>query len=421
MAQNQLLTIFLFGFSSGLPFLLILSTFNIWLTEAGVSKTAIGIFTWVTISYTCKFILSPFVDNCKIPVLCQYLGQRRSWLLFAQIALILSLILLGHTRPSVNIWMTAIAAFMVGFFSAIQDIVIEAYRIEIVDSSKLGLGSSLSVLGYRLGMLISGAGAIYIAAYFNSWTVSYNVMACCMVVGVLTTLLAKEPNTFSACATYHPSKSALSKTRFFNIVIAPFKSFVVNTQWQIIIVFIICYKFADTVLNVMSMPFLIEIGFSKIEIANVAKTFGIITMICGGIIGGIFLKYCGLWRLLFFSVVLQFFAGGLFVNQAYIGHNVGWLFVTMGIENFTCGLAQIALMSYFSMLCRYSYTAVYYAILSSFASFTRINFSMLAGWLADRLMWEKFYLIVCFSCILTLIMLQCCTKHFSKHQEGVSL
>ena len=409
--RYKLLTVFLLGFSSGLPFLLILSTFNVWLIESGVSKTEIGIFAWVTISYTCKFILSPFVDGIQIPIL-RYLGKRRSWLLFSQMSLLLALVFLGNTDPNEHIFITAIAAFIVGFFSAIQDIVIEAYRIEILDRSKIGLGASLSVLGYRGGMLCSGAGAIYIAAYFHSWSIAYTVMAFCMVVGIITTLFSKEPEIL-----HKYKKVTLSKQWFFNIVVKPFKSFIIDIQWKTIIAFILCYKFADTVLNVMSMPFLIEIGFSKVEIAHVAKTFGITAMIFGGVIGAVLLEYYGLWKLLFLASILQFLAAIFFVKQAYIGYSISLLFITMGVENFTCGLAQVALLSYLSMLCKRPYTAVHYAILSSFASFARVNFSMVAGWLADSLVWERFYLIVCFSCVLSIIMLLNCTKHFEQYKK----
>ena len=412
LVRTKLITIFLLSFSSGLPFLLILSTFSIWLAEVLISKTQIGLLAWLTIPYTCKFLFSPFVDKVKIPFLFKYLGQRKSWILFSQIALTLALLLLGYTEPNKDLLFTAIVAFMVGLFSAIQDIVVEAYRIEIIDKSKLNLSASISVLGYRFGMLCSGAGAIYIAEYFHSWAVAYHVMACCMLVGIITTLMAIEPENLSTFAVNQSFKNWI-----INIFVEPVKTFFVHSQWKTIIMFVLCYKFADTVLNVMSMPFLLEMGFNKIEIANVAKTFGIIAMVCGGISGGVLLSRYGLWKLLFLASALQFVAGCLFVEQAKIGYNLPFLFVTMGIENFTCGLAQVVLITYFSMLCVRPYTAVHYAVLSSFASLVRVSCSMIAGWLADKFIWEDFYLIVCFSCILSIIILQCCTNHFVQYKK----
>ena len=411
----NMLTIFLLGFSSGLPFLLLLSTLSVWLTEAGITKTEIGMFAWITISYAGKFLLAPMLDNIKLPVLFAKFGQRRSWILLAQICLALALWLLGHTDPSRNIGMTAIAAFMVGFFSAIQDIGIEAYRIELLDKTKLGLGTSISVLGYRLGMLCSGAGAIYLSAYFHSWNFSYNIMAVCMLVGIVTTFYAAETKQ-----TYVYDPSIVAGNWFYNIIIQPLKSFIHNKQWKIILIFILSYKFADIVLNVMSMPFLLEMGFNKVEIAHVAKTFGIIAMLCGGLTGGIAIGYLGLWRMLILATALQFVAACLFILQAQVGHDLSLLFVTMGIENFTCGLAQVALMTYLSRLCIKPYTAVHFAILTSFASFARVNFSMLSGWLADHMSWGCFYSIVCFSCVFSLILLHCCNAHFAMFKRGVS-
>ena len=192
-ARAKLIPIFFLGFSSGLPFLLILSTLSVWLAESGISKTNIGMFAWVTVPYTFKFLLASLIDLFKIPILHNWLGQRRSWMLLSQISLIFALMFLGSMKPTQNIILTAIAAFVVGLFSAIQDIVVEAYRIEILDRPKLGVGASASVLGYRAGMLCSGAGAIYLAAFFASWAIAYNIMAIFMLVGIVTTLYVEEP------------------------------------------------------------------------------------------------------------------------------------------------------------------------------------------------------------------------------------
>ena len=412
---TKLFTIFCLGFSSGLPFLLLLSTFSVWLTEAGMSKTQIGMFAWVTICYTGKFLLAPLVDNIRVPLLSALLGQRRSWMLLAQLALVVALFCLGQLEPRHDLLLLAVAAFFVGLFSALQDIVIEAYRIEILPPAQIGAGASVSVLGYRLGMLCSGAGAIYLAAYFDSWAMAYTGMAVCMLVGISTTLFASEPPSIAPLI-----QLKYSRNLWRNIFITPVAVWAKNQQWLTIILFILCYKFADTVLNVMSMPFLLEIGFNKIEIAHVAKSFGIIAMLCGGVIGGIFLRYYCLWRLLVLASVLQFFAASLFVLQAHIGYHLPLLFVTMGVENFTCGFAQVALISYLSLLCSPGYIAVHYALLTSFASFVRVNFSVMAGWLADNLLWSDFYSLVCVSCIFSMLMLRFCSLHFAAYKSEVT-
>jgi len=391
-------SVFLLGFASGLPFLLILSTLSIWLAEVGISKTKIGLLAWVSLPYALKFVWGAMIDNIKLPGLHNLLGRRRSWILLAQICLWLSLIALGSTDPVEKLHYTAIFAFIVGCCSAIQDIAIEAYRIEILPTNKLGVGASVSVFGYRLGMLCSGAGTIFLAAYFGNWHVAYNCIALCTLIGIVTTLYSQEP-----VITRPPVTIAAWRT---------IKDFVLRSDWQIIIPFILSYKIADTVLNVMSMPFLLEIGFNKLEIAYVAKTFGIGAMILGGIAGGVLLTKQSIRQNLLLCVILQFIASGLFIIQAHLGHDLGFLFISMGIENFTCGMCQVALIAYLSQLCTAYSTAMHYAILSSFASFVRVIFSVLAGWLADHFAWPQFYALVCVSCLPSILLLIVCVRHF---------
>lgn len=409
--KKKLLIIFCLGISSGLPFLLLLSTLSIWLTESGISKTGIGLFAWSTIPYTLKFLISPFIESKKLPIFYDLLGMRRSWMLFSQICLALSLMLLANTSPNEGIFFTAICAFLVGLFSACQDIVVEAYRIEILDSSELGIGASASVLGYRIGMLLSGAGAIYLAHLFG-WKVAYSLMGCLVGIGIITTIFSFEPE-------YHKLKLYFDKDLeikdfFYKFFINPFLALIKSNNLLLILVFLITFKMADTVLNVMTMPFLLEIGFSKIEIANVAKTFGIFAMIIGGILAGAYLTKKNLYNLLLFCAFLQLLASISFITQSYVGNNLLFLFFTMGIENITCGMSQVALIAYLSKLCNLKYTATHYALLSSIASFIRVQFSALGGFLADRLLWTDFYILVACGCISTILLLLIFKKTFLK-------
>lgn len=419
-SKFHLAAIFCLGFSSGLPFLLILSTLSIWLAESGVSKTQIGILAWVTIPYTLKFLWAPLIDKCGLPWLTKIFGQRRSWMLLAQVCLILSIVALGSSKPEAGILYTSICAFLVGLFSATQDIAVEAYRIEILSSKDCGLGASYSVLGYRFGMLCSGAGAIYLATYLGGWQQAYNAMALCMLVGVITTILIDSTSIdVESALNIDYSKRLVSKSGDWlqDIVLIPIKTFISQRDWWIIIPFILSYKIVDTVLNVMSMPFLLEIGFNKLEIAQVAKTFGILAMITGGMVGGALLCKYSLRRILFLSLVLQALASCLFVLQAVIGNNLNMLFLTMGVENFSCGLGQVALITYLSKLCSQPHTAMHYAILSSFASLIRVNFSMLSGWVADHLAWQYFYTLVGIGCIPGIIILFGNGRHFKRFGE----
>ncbi len=394
------IVIFLLGFSSGLPFLLILSTLSLWLSEAGVSKTMIGALAFVSIPYTFKFIWGAMVDTQEIPFLTRNLGRRRSWILVSQMLIWIFLWGLGATNPFLNVWKTAIFALCVGCGSAIQDIAIEAYRIEILPTKKIGVGASLCVLGYRFGMLCSGAGTIFLAAFFGSWNYAYHYIASFMSIGIITTIIAKEPNTYRKVPRV-PFRLAV-------------KAFAKKLNWRIILPFILSYKIADTILNVMSMPFLVEIGFNNLEIAYVAKTFGIGAMILGGVIGGFIVYRSNIRNSLILCVLLQALSSILFMVQAILGHNLSFLFISMGVENLACGMSQVALISYLSYLCNKKYAALQYAILTSFASLIRVSFSAIAGVLADHFAWTQFYAIVCISCIPSFILLVLCVNHFAQ-------
>lgn len=386
-----------------MPFLLILSTLSVWLTEIGISKTMIGFLAWVSVPYTVKFIWGSMLERVRIPWFTNLFGLRRSWILCSQICVWLFLIGLGNTDPLHNIWTTAFFALLVGCASAIQDVATETYRIEILPHNKIGVGASISVLGYRLGMLCSGAGTIFLATYFNSWQLAYHCIAACMIVGIITTLFSYEPIE---------QRMHLIKLKFVSW--KSIKVLVHKLDWQIIFPFILSYKIADTVLNVMSMPFLVEVGFNNLEIAYVAKTFGITAMILGGVFGGILSLYFSIRQNLFACVLLQCIASALFIVQARLGHDLSFLFVSMGVENFACGLSQVALVAYLSHLCTNRNTAMHYAILSSFASFVRVSLSTLAGWLADHFAWSQFYAIVCVSCLPSLFLLIVCARHFTR-------
>ena len=386
--NKQVFNIFLLGFSSGLPFLLILSTLSVWLTESAVSKTEIGLMALVTVPYAFKFVWAPIIDNLPIPYLTAKMGQRRSWLLLSQLLLIISIVALGSSEPSANLMLTGALALIVGFCSANQDIVIEAFRIETLPVEKVGHGATAAVLGYRTGMLVSGAGTLAIAHFFN-WHFAYYLIAGCIGVGVFATITGNEPEI--------TNKSAKNKI--------PLKLFLQQHNWLVIIPFIFCYKFSDTILQTMSLPFLIELGFSKLEIANVAKTFGITAMIIGGIVGGIILNYYNLHRCLLVCAIMQLIASLLFVLQAVVGHDLAALFLTMGMENLTSGMSQVALIAYLSRLCSQPNTAAHYAIVSSFASVSRVLVSMGAGWLADHVSWINFYQLVTIGCLPVMLIL----------------
>lgn len=400
--QPRVIGILFLGFSSGLPFLLTLGTLHAWLKTSGTSNTIIGYFALATIPYAFKFLWAPLTDHLKIPIMTNILGHRRSWMILSQIALMVSLFLLGMTNPHENIFLTALATFAVSFCASCQDNAIEAYRIELLPREQLGPGASASVLGFRLGMWVSGGGALYLAYLLDDWFVVYSIMALCLTLGIIATLLLPEPP--------HPQNDVTQENCSFfkklkTVMLPAIIDFTKQPDFSRIIIFIFLFKIGDTVLNMISIPFLIEIGFSNLEIANIAKTFGIFAMIAGGLFAGMMQIHKPPIFNLGVSAMLLALSSIMFMMQAYLGHDVRFLILTMGVENFACGMSATALISFLSLLCRQPNTATHFAILSSFCSFSRVGLSIGAGWLADKTDWVSYFAIVTSLCLLSLVWL----------------
>lgn len=398
-----LFIIFLFGMLSGIPFFLILSTLNMWLLEIGFNKTQIGFFSLATFPYSFKFLFGPYIDYLKIPFFSVYYGQRKSWLLLSQFLLIFFIICLSLSSRYNNFLYSIFLVFFIIFSSAIQDVIIEAYRIELlrIYKIKLSFGSTFFVLGYRIGMLFSGPFALYFSFYYNSWMLTYFIMSIFIFFGFLITLFFQDRIIYD--------------NNFLNNFIS-FK-FIYSYLFRlydirIALIFIVFFKIGDIVLNTMSMPFFLDLGFSKLEIIYIVKTFGMIIMIVGGIIGGIFLINNNIWKLFLICCFLQIFTVFLFFIQSIIGYDIYFLLFIVIIENLFSGMSQIAIVTYFSYLCCVEYTATCYACLSSFSSFIRVGFSFLSGVIADLLIWDYFYLFVLFSCMPCFIFLFFFRDHF---------
>lgn len=412
----RILSVFLLGFSSGLPFFLTLATLHVRMSEAGSSKTLIGLFVLLTLPYSLKFIWAPVLDSIKLPILGDFFGHRKSWMISSQVLLIFALLNLGAADPSTEIARVALWTLIVSFLSATQDIVVEAYRVEILKREQMGAGATASNLGYRLGLWASGAGALYLAAHFN-WITAYGFMAATLTIGIVTTLLSPEPTSIEILTTKqgkHPYGKVNLVKRSFMLFQSALESLRQDRYWPTILCFILFYKMADTMLNVMSVPFLLEIGFSKLEIAHVAKSFGIGAMILGGIMGGVLLARRPVHHTLFLCALLQIFSSLMFMTQATLGKNLGMLFITIGIENLTCGIGSAAFITYLSMLCHRPFTATQFALLTSFASLSRLVFSGSYGWLADQVSWITFYGCGTIACLPLLILLFVRYKDFAE-------
>ncbi len=410
LRDPRVLSVGILGFASGLPFMLTLSTLTFWLFEAGISKTSIGLFASVTLPYSLKFLWAPVIDQVKIPILGKGLGHRRSWLVCTQILLIIALVNLGYTNPAQHLSLTAFWAFCVAFLSATQDVIYEAYRVEILKGRMQGYAIAASVLGYRVGLWVSGAGALYLAASF-SWTTAYGFMAFGMVIGVIATLFSPDSESTRSPSIAAPFTLDRSKLNFRRLARA-LLNLVRQEDLVFLLFFIFFFKVGDTVLNVMTPCFLSELGYTKIEIAHVAKTFGIGTMILGGILGGYLLARYSLAWVVVRTCLAMSFASLMYVSLSMVGKNIPFLFLTMGIENFACGLSQATLIAYFTSRCQGSYTATHYAFISSLGSFCRVCLSAIAGWGADQLPWESFYAITGVISLLTAFFVLSSKEHF---------
>ncbi len=403
----RVISILFLGFSSGVPLALTFSTLSVWLEEAGVSKTAIGLFALAGTPYTFKFLWAPLVDRLHIPLLTSWLGRRRGWAIATQLALMPAVLGLGAADPSRNPGITSLLALLVAFCSASQDIVIDAYRVEILEERQYGAGAAAVVFGYRLGMLASGAGALYLASRM-SWFHVYAIMAGLVTVGMATILLSREPQCQARSLSFQqggcPGEDPPGNGRpvgwkgeavawLREAAISPLADFLGRRGWLLILLFIMLYKFGDSLAGVMANPFYLEMGFSKTEIAQVSKLFGMGATIAGGFLGGVVVSRLGIPRSLLICGVLQMLSNLTFALQALVGRDLTLLALAVGMENLTGGMGTAAFVAYLSSLCNFAYTATQYALLSSFMSFARTLLSSTGGWLADQMTWVSFFLV----------------------------
>jgi len=424
--DRRVLSLLFFGFSSGLPLALTFGTLSLWLAEVGVSKTTIGLFALMGVPYTFKFFWAPLVDRTLIPYLGRRLGRRRSWTIVSQLALMATIAGLGATDPVVQPGMTALLALLVAFCSATQDIVIDAYRVEILKTHQYGAGAATLVLGYRLGMLVSGAGALYLASYV-SWFATYGLMALLMTVGVITVLANPEPEVRQSresaeqearITTYLETNPRLQGkwgrvlAWVYGAVVGPFAEFMGRRGWALVLLFILLYKFGDALAGVMGNPFYVELGFSKIEIANISKAFGLAATIFGGIVGGVLVNRIGIIKSLVVCGILQMLSNLMFAVLAVAGKDLFLLAMTIAIENLSGGMGTAAFVAYLSSLCNVAYTATQYALLSSFMAFGRTLLSSSGGWLADHMDWVSFFVLTTGAAIPGLLLLLWITRRF---------
>lgn len=388
--RRRVLVVLLLGFSSGLPLLLSVSTLTTWMREVGIDLTSIGLFALVGLPYTLKFVWAPVIDRLPLPPLTGWLGRRRGWMVATQLALIVTLVGLGTSDPLANPLLMALFGVLVAFFSASQDIVIDAYRIESLEETEQGAGAAASTLGYRVGMLAAGAGALLLADDLG-WFEAYLAMAALMLVGLVTILASPEPDAPAVGALHGRDRAVKAVNWLREAVYAPFAEFLQRPWALLILLFILLYKLGDAFLGAMTNPFYIDVGFTKSEIAEVTKVFGLFALLAGLVVGGVMVRRVGLMWSLLICGVLQAASNLVFALQATVGAEVWMLTITIGIENATGGMGTAAFIAYLSRLTNVAFTATQYALLSSFMAFGRTVLSSPSGWVAEQLGWVEFF------------------------------
>ena len=344
------------GFSSGLPFLLVFSTLSAWLREAGVSRTEIGMLSWVALAYSFKFLWAPIIDRYDVPGLARLLGRRRGWMALSQIVTAAGLVGIAMSDPAANLSLAVASALIVAFASATQDVVIDGWRIDAAPLERQGMMSAAYQLGYRLALICAGAGALYIAE-FVSWRSAYVAMAAMMGVGLFGTLLA--PRSDDGAAREHlPFAAAILEPladlfRRKGLMLIP------------ILALIALFRLPDFVAGVMANPLYIDLGFSKADIANVAKLYGVWVGIAGAFAGGLALTRIGLWWTLLAGATLAAGSNLMFTWLALKGAQLDLLIFSISIDNFASGFAGSALIAYMSGLTSPGFAASQYALLSS--------------------------------------------------------
>lgn len=414
--QPRVVAMFFLGFSAGLPLLLVFSTLTAWLSDMGLARSTIGFFGWIGLTYSVKVFWAPIVDRFELPLLGRLLGKRRSWILLGQLGIIGSIVAMTLVDPHTQLFYIALFAVLVAFSSATQDIAIDAYRIEAVITEYQGAMSATYVFGYRLAMLVAGAGVLFIAETSNwsvpvsqidAWNYAYLSMAGLMGVGVLTVLCVREPLHKIDSETQqlesewvqgvtHGKQSRWARLQawFLSAVVCPFADFFKRHGYfaLVLLAFVGCYRISDIVMGVMANPFYLELGFSKNDIAAVGKLYGFVMTLVGAFAGGVLVVRYGVFRPLLAGAIMVAATNVLFAQLALVGADLQWLALVISADNFSAGFANAAFIAFLSGLVNRAYTATQYALFSSFMTLPGKFISGFSGVVVDGSSYYSFFM-----------------------------
>ncbi len=388
----RVLAMLFLGFSAGLPYLLVFSTLTAWLADVGVFRGSIGMFAWVSLTFSLKFLWAPLVDGFRLPLLHRLLGRRRSWMLLAQLGIITGLILLSTTDPLDKVLPVALFALLAAFSAATQDIALDAWRIEAVEVERQAAMAASYQFGYRLGMLVSGAGALFLAQAYD-WSLTYLAMACCMGVGVVAVLLIAEPDHVD---TVQERKSVKMWIR--SHIIEPFSDIIRRYRpYAIAILALVAlFRVSDYLLGSMANPFYLAMGYGLDEIATVVKLYGTVATLVGIMVGGLVVTRFGLGGPLIASAVLLALTNLAFAALAAAGETDLWLLagVITG-DNLAMGISGTVFIAFLSNMTSRQYTATQYALLTSLMALPGKFMSGWSGFLSLEVGWVNFFILVC--------------------------
>jgi len=428
--RPRVVGMFFLGFVAGLPFPLVFTTLSTWLRDVGVERSTIGFFAWIGISYSIKVFWSPVVDRVPIPFFTRVMGKRRSWMLLAQLFIILGLTGMALTNPTQHIVTMALFALLVAFASATQDVAIDAYRIEAVEAEYQGAMAAMYQSGWRVAAaLVGGAGALYIAEY-ASWQSSYLVMAASIIVGIVTVLVIREPEhkvgsnmaadeqrviDYLERAAHVPGVIRRPVAWFIGAVVCPFTDFFKrNGKWALtILLFIGIYRISDIVLANMAYPFYIDMGYSKPEIANIAKLFGFAMAVGGAFVGGALVVRYGIMRILLLGAILVAITNLFYAQLAVMDKSLAGLAFVISADNFSGGLAGSAFIAYLSRLTNSAYTATQYALFSSLMTLGPKFVSGFSGVIVDGFGYVSFFVYAAVMGIPAILMVTVLAKNES--------
>jgi MFS transporter, PAT family, beta-lactamase induction signal transducer AmpG len=413
--KPRVLIVLFLGFSAGLPLALSGSTLLVWMREAGVDLGTIGLFALVGTPYTIKFLWAPIVDALDVPVLSSLLGRRRGWLIFSQLLLIAAIVFLAFCNPAAAPWLVALGALLVATASATQDIVIDAFRIESLPESEQAAGMASYVAAYRIGMLASTAGALFLVSGFEglgfgkdaAWTAGYLAMAALVVIGIATTLIATEPEKSAAATAEHATQAQENPLqRVALAAYGAFSEFLTRRLALVVLAFVVLYKLCDAFAGAMTAPFVIDLGFSRNDYAAIVKGVGLAATLIGGFAGGALARAYPLATSLWIGAFLQMGSNLIFTWQAFMGVDLWALTVTIIVENFTGAIGTVIFVAYMSALCQSPlHTATQYALLTALAAVGRTYLSAGAGYVAEASGWPMFFVISALTAIPSLFLL----------------